>query len=506
MGHYFINSINTGTKFRIVLLLIASMVFSSCKQEPQVWSKKSQEQLAGDYIASNPDQFSEFQKLIEATGMESALNVRGPYTVFVPNNEAMFAYYKLKNVNSISDLSDTFKDILIRNHVIPFEIPTDEMGLGALVETNAIGDYLVSEFEGSDIIISKYSKIIKRNIRTANGFIHVIDKVLDPVTKDIYSVITSDPSYKIFSEGLELTGIKDTLQIISFPYGKTVARTRFTILAVADTIYQRYGIYNVGDLIKWCGASPDSLTYMNNPFYRYIEYHCLNGSYYLSDLNTGLYPILSRDNNLMFTIDTDYKINLNNKTKKYTGFNIPASNTPAKNGALHAINDILPVTEPEPAVVIFETTDFFDLKQGDYYGKYYQRFFDGEHTFAKIKWVGDYMLYYLKPTQSENLNHDCLSMNGWWSVSITFPKVMKGKYKVSIYQPGWGDVTNCVAYIDGVGTPYTYLGPYGKTGGSGGLQQIGEVDFTTTSEHTITLRNTVNGMLFWDYVRFDPAK
>jgi hypothetical protein len=97
-------------------------------------------------------------------------------------------------------------------------------------------------------------------------------------------------------------------------------------------------------------------------------------------------------------------------------------------------------------------------------------------------------------------------MNGWWSISITFPKVMKGKYNVSIFQPGWGDVTNCVVYIDDVMTPYFYSGPYGKTGGSGGLQKVGEVDFQTTAEHTITLRNTVNGMLFWDYVRFDPIK
>ena len=491
---------------KIMFLLTTGLIFSFCKQEAQIWEKKSLEMPAGDYIASNPEQFSEFEKLMEETDMKAALNVRGPYTVFVPNNEAMFAYYKFKNVNSLSDLEDSFKQLLIRNHVVAFEIPTDEIGLGALSQTNANGDYLASEFDGSDIIISKYSKIIKRNIRTANGYIHVVNKVLDPVTKDIYTVISADPSYKIFTEGLNRTGIKDTLQLISFPYGKTIARTRFTILAVADSIYNRYGIYNVNDLIKWCGASPDSLTFMNNPFYRYMEYHCLNGSYYLPDLNTGLYPILSRDNNLMFTIDTDYKINLDNKTKKYTGFNIPASNTPAKNGALHAINDILPVTQPEPASVIFETTDFFDLKQGDYYGKYYQRFFDGEKTFAKIKWEGDYMLYYYKPIQAENRNYDCLSMNGWWSVSITFPKVMKGKYDVSIYQPGWGDVTNCVAYIDGVATPYVYKGPYGGSGGSGGLQKIADVEFTTTAEHTITLRNIVNGMLFWDYVRFDPAK
>jgi uncharacterized surface protein with fasciclin (FAS1) repeats len=488
----------------VLMLFFLGAILSGCTEEAQVWDAKSPELLIGDYIADNPDQYSEFQKLMVATGMKSLLNVRGPYTVFLPTNEAMFLYYKSKNVNTIEDLNKTFQNNLIRNHIVNNEIPTGDFGLGALREINALGDYVVTEFDGSDIILFKYSKIIKRDIHTANGFIHVVNKVLDPVVKDVYSTVSSDPSYKIFAEGLRLTGLKDTLQIIDFPYGTKMARTRFTLLAVPDSIYFRHGIMSVNDLINWCGANPDSLTYLNNPFYRYMEYHCLNGSYYLSDFNTGLYPILSRDNNIFITIDNDYKINFDNKTNKYTGFIIPASNTPAKNGAVHAINDLLPVIEPKPATVIFETTDFFDLKQGDYYGKYYYRWMKDEGQFAKIKWDGDYLLYYYN-LKNDNINRDVLSMNGWWSISITFPKVMKGKYKISIFQPNWGDITNLVAYVDGVATPYVYEGAYGGTGGSAGLQVIADVDFKTTSEHTITLRNIVNGMLFWDYVQFTPV-
>jgi uncharacterized surface protein with fasciclin (FAS1) repeats len=482
------------------------VTFTVCKEDPQLWEVKSMEQLAGEYIAGKPEQFSEFEKLVVATGMEAVLNIRGPYTVFLPNNEAMFAYYDQKGVNSLSDFSEGFQDSLIRNHIVSNRIATGDFGLGALRETNAVGDYLVTEFQGSEIILNKYSMITKRDIITANGLIHFIDKVLDPYKKDIYAVVCSDPAYSIFAEGLRITGLKDTLQLISFPYGKKIARTRFTLLAVPDTIYNRYGIYNVNQLISWCGANPDSITFLNNQFYRYMEYHCLNGSHYLSDLNTGLYSILSRDNNISVTITTDYKINFDRNTDKYTGFIIPASNTPAKNGALHAVNDLLPVTDPEPAVVIFETTDFFDLKQGDYFGKYYKRWFDGENTFAKIHWEGDYLQYYFKAIQSENMNYDCLNIMGWWSISVTFPKVMKGKYAISIYQPGWNDVTNCEVYLDGVRTPYIYSGPYGGTGGKGGLQKVAEATFTTTAEHTLTLKNISSGGLFWDYVRFDPIK
>ena len=100
------------------------------------------------------------------------------------------------------------------------------------------------------------------------------------------------------------------------------------------------------------------------------------------------------------------------------------------------------------------------------------------------------------------INYDCLEMMGWWSISITFPKVMKGKYSVSIFQSDWPTVTDCIAFIDGIPTKYIYRGIV--TGGDGLLQKIGNVNFTTTEEHTITLTNISYGNLFWDYVRFDP--
>ncbi len=81
---------------------------------------------------------------------------------------------------------------------------------------------------------------------------------------------------------------------------------------------------------------------------------------------------------------------------------------------------------------------------------------------------------------------------------------MKGKYKVSIFQPNWQDVTTCDAYLDGVKTGYTFTGP--RTGGVAGVQQIADANFKTTSEHTVTLINTSYGGIWWDYIKFEPVK
>lgn len=488
----------------LFLISFFFIVYSSCTQEPKFWKIDSTEQVASEYIASNPE-FSEFAKLVKVTNLEALLGVRGPFTIMLPTNDAMLAYYKEKGVNSITDMDSKFLISLIYNHLISNEISSSEFGLGALRDTNALGDYLVTEFDGSDIILNKKSKIIDRDVRLANGYIHVINKVIEPVAKDIYTVISEDPSYKIFAEGLKITGLIDTLKIISFDYGGRMARTRFTVLAVPDSIYQRNGIHDVNDLIKWTGANRDSITFLNNPFYRYIEYHCLTDTRFLSglELNTHLYPTLSHDNNVSITVDTDYKINLDRKTNQYTSFIIPASNTPAKNGAIHAINGFLPVTEPEPSVITFETTDFFDLKQKDCFGKYYHKWSDGQNTFAKIKWVGDFMQYYIKPG-NPLINDDALNMLGWWEISVTFPKVMRGSYKISIFQPSGWFLSNLDIYLDGEKTPFKYWGP--NSGGPGGLQQVAEGHFKTTKEHTIKLVSTDYGGLWWDYIMFEPIK
>jgi hypothetical protein len=203
------------------------------------------------------------------------------------------------------------------------------------------------------------------------------------------------------------------------------------------------------------------------------------------------------------TIDTDYKINYFAKTKKYTAFIVPASNTPAKNGALHAINDLLPVIQPDPVTVIFETTDFFDMKQKDCYGKYYQKWSDGKNSFAKIKWEGDFLQYYIKPGNGL-INDDALNMLSYWTLSVTFPKVMKGNYKISIFQPNGWFLSSLEVKLDGVLTPYTYSGP--NSGGPGGLQQIADGHFKTTAEHTITLRTMDYGGCWWDYIKFEPVQ
>jgi hypothetical protein len=88
---------------------------------------------------------------------------------------------------------------------------------------------------------------------------------------------------------------------------------------------------------------------------------------------------------------------------------------------------------------------------------------------------------------------DCLAMVGWWTIEVTTPKIMKGKYDIT------GLVTqdnNYDIYIDGVNTANIFVGGKGKSWGI--------VDWTTTTSHKIKLVATANSLLFWDALVFTP--
>jgi uncharacterized surface protein with fasciclin (FAS1) repeats len=482
-------------------VIFYSLVINSCVNQPVYNSKESKDQVISEYVSSN-EQFSEFAKLLNNTEMVSLLSIRGPYTLLLPTNDAMYAYYTEKNVSSLDGIDLDTQKKLVLNHLISGEILSGDIGQGALIQTNALEDKIATEFHGRATYFNKTSKLIKSDIEAANGYIQVIDKVIDIVTLDAYQKLNSLGNYTIFTKGLELTGLKDTLETISFPYGTTTGRTRFTIFAVTDSVYNANGIHTIDDLLNKYTDSPGTVRELENGFYRYMEYHCLTGTYFLSDFpgNNGsstLYPILSYDNNVSVIISNDYKLNLNLMTNEYTGFLISESNYPSKNAAIHSVNGILEVKQPAPAVVTFETTSYFDIKYGDYYGKYYKKWFDGKNTFKDIKWEGDYLQYYYKDHFTGTiLNHDCLNMVGYWWIEITTPKIMKGKYNLT--GNIWANYVAFDVYVDGVFTASLLKSDDANS------KSLGVVNWDKTESHTIKLVAVSYGTLFWDTVVFSP--
>lgn len=487
---------------RIVLLVIFSAFLTgqSCQDEVKEWADRSENQVISDYVYNNPELFEKFGKLLEKTGIDNVLRVRGPFTLLIPTNDAMFEYYDSKGITSYSELDSATMAQLVYSHIFNGEISSGAIGLGTLTYKNGLNDFVASDFSGSDILLNKVAIIIKRDIRTANGTVHIIDHVLEPVEENVIEKLVDYGGYSIFLEGLELSGLKDTLAIISFPFGNAIARTRYTVLAVPDSVYNRYGIMSVDDLVNRYDSG-EELSDHENEFFKYMEYHCLNGTHYFSDFEPdAIYQNITFENYLNIKVEEDFKINKNDTT--YTGFFYSLSNIPAKNGVIHTVNTLLEHTVSTPVKVLFQVTDYFDLEQGPYYLDHYSRFYDGQNTFENIKWEADYLMYYYKPAGANGLiDGDCLNMNGHFWIEIKTPIIRKGKYDLrGSFFMGEGYAIMSV-HFDG-----EYIGIANPNIGSWGGPPIsmGELELTETRKHTIKLETLTPGQMFWDYIQFVP--
>jgi uncharacterized surface protein with fasciclin (FAS1) repeats len=480
---------------------------------PELHDADSVEQTIMEFVTDEryKDSYSLFGEIMEKSGLRNLLSVRGPYTLFLPDNNAVAEYMALKGMESAASMNEDMARELVLNHLTDVRIFSSEIGLGALIKVNALGDFLSSEFDGPEIYINKESRISKRDIITANGIIHAINKVIEPVHDDVATILASKPGYTIFNQGLQATGVADTLKVIEFPYGNFTARTRYTLLAVSDEVYNANGIFTLNDLVNTFTDDPTNIDQRGNEFFHYMEYHCLRGTYYLSHFSRGQYPNIANENYINFTLDNDYEIN-KDLTGGYTSFYRPGSNIPAKNGVIHTIDNFLIPPAPSPWRVVFDVTDYIDFRESDFYKRreslrpgdnIFQKFYDGNNTFEFIKWEGDYLQYYYRVDDwkvGDYINGDCLKMTGYWSIEITTPRIMKGKYEINAFTRIGPD---CLIYIDGVLQEHLYKMTEG--GDNVIARYIGTVDWSESTTHTIKLVNLNSGQIFYDRLEFTPV-
>ena len=486
-------------------LLLSVLVYGAmgCEDPVNFWSTDSEEMVLSEYIAAYDD-YSEFAEMLDEAGLNSLLSIslETGMTVFVPTNEAIDQFYADNGYSSYLDMdTDELKNFLY-THMIPSQISVSQIGLGSLPDTNVVGDYIVSDFLNASeseydvdtvdsyVRLNKTALIIDEDVEVANGYIHVIDKTIPLITKSVYETLSEMSGYDIFTEALEMTGLQDTLNDIYFDYGGLAGRNRYTILAVDDNTFAEHGITSVSQLVDYLGGDINNSSDPNDALYKYIEYHCLSGTYYLSDLSTNSYFIISKDNVISMTITDDYKINPDDSDRSiYTGFKIEESNYPAKNGAIHTIDDLLEEEQSGAVYYEWELTDQLDVINRDFYGLDFYKFSQDE-PLVNVKWSGDYLLYYLNPP---NKLSNSFSMLGYWWIEVTTPKIMKGKYDVSATCKS----PSCILYVDGV-----------KQGvfQGGGDTEMGTFEWTETETHTFKLVTIDYGTLFWKSLIFDPVK
>ena len=503
---------------KISLFLILATMFLACETEftgGAFFEEESKSII--EYIKSNEDSYSRFYELIKIGELESTLKAYNPtgsnYTLFLPTNEAIDKF--LQNNQSYDDFQDLAMDIdyvksLVRFHTVNMAIEKKDFYFGALPDTTLSGEILSVGYSGSIdstiVKINNNASIIQADIRMANGYIHTIDEVLEPVVWSSYEWLKLHSDYSIFMQALEITGLKDTFKIEEYE-----EETKFpanTLLIESNEIFGKNGIFSIDDLID--NSSPDQSNYTSysNGLYQFVAYHILERKRFLIDfegksINYNTYassPISIDATGLDIKINTGVNIFetiINNNDTSVINFvriDYNASNVITENGAIHFITDVMEPFTPTRKSKIFEFYEEPLISAAQESPGSYK--FDDPETLEVINWQGVEEIKYVK--SSSNLtdvsNNDYLNIDGAFKVSYQIPKFLPGRYMLRIRAKGNAFIQ---IYFDG-----QRIGGNIDLGGGMNTYDIGQVNNNGYEKHLLEINTLIPGTFTWDYVEF----
>ena len=122
-----------------------------------------------------------FLDLVRIAGMEPMLRERGPYTVFVPTDEA-FSRVPKDRMDEIRQDADKLL-LIVSYHVVPGQLTSEDLrSIGAV--SSSLGTDLVIRSSDRGITVNSV-RIVEADAFCTNGVCHAIASALVPPTLEI---------------------------------------------------------------------------------------------------------------------------------------------------------------------------------------------------------------------------------------------------------------------------------------------------------------------------------
>ena len=128
--------------------------------------------------------FTKLVAAVKAADLVETLKGKGPFTVFAPTDKAFEALGEEKLAALLKDKKMLAK--ILTYHVVAGKVLAKDAIALAKDEKSAKsveGSPIKLSINGKDLMLNGEAKVIKANVMTSNGVIHVIDKVIMPPTE-----------------------------------------------------------------------------------------------------------------------------------------------------------------------------------------------------------------------------------------------------------------------------------------------------------------------------------
>jgi len=189
--------------------------------------------------------FNTLVAAVKAAGLVDTLKSPGPFTVFAPTDEA-FAKLPKGTVESLLANPEKLGEIL-KYHVVPGRVMAADVVKLTSAKTVLGQSVAIDKTQGVKI---NNAKVVKTDIDTSNGVIHVIDTVMLPAN-DIVEVARGAGSFKTLLAALEAAELTDALR----------GEGPFTVFAPTDEAFAKLPKGTVESLLKDIPKLKSILTY-----------------------------------------------------------------------------------------------------------------------------------------------------------------------------------------------------------------------------------------------------
>lgn len=451
---------------RTVLVLgVLGFVLKSCTEQQYAEETDTTVNILG-YLEQNPEQFSEFLRILEITDNDVFIGTYGTYTFFAPTNEAVENYLQENGFSSVEEVPVEDLEDLVRLHLIDEVVRTIDFTDGKIQYPTMLGQYLTtgakSEAGATNVTINKTSRIIEGNIEVGNGVIHVVDRVLDKAVKTLTNKIADREDLSIFHKAIQATGWDERLDQ-PVTYDEDSIPSYMTVFAQTNEVFQEAGISSFADLKERYSHTGDP-TNPEDSLNLFVAYRVLPGLKYTADLvTTPAHVTKAPDEIITVKLNRD-TIVLNEQTfqgvfEKGVAVDRENSDNTAVNGVLHEVEEHFAIKVRFPTPVYFDVADqpeFRRLASVFRRPGNWQSFSPGELN--DIQWGGSLPITYVAHNagsrEAQTYHGDWLEIlrlrtgsSSW--IEFKTPVIVKGQYKVWLTYRTNGRASVVQTYFNG---------------------------------------------------------
>ena len=249
---------------------------------------------------------------VRAAGLVDTLKGAGPFTVFAPT-DAAFAKLPKGTVESLLKPENKAKlQAILTYHVVAGKVKAADVVklTGAKTVQGQQVDIKVADGK----VTVDGANVIKTDIETSNGVIHVIDSVILPADKDIVDTAVGAGSFNTLVAAVKAAGLVDTLK----------GEGPFTVFAPTDDAFAKLPEGTVANLLK--PENKDQLVSI-------LTYHVVAGKVLASDV--------VKISSAKTVNGKSASVKASNAGVMIDGANVVATDIETSNGVIHVIDSVI---------------------------------------------------------------------------------------------------------------------------------------------------------------------